>query len=222
MSPPSWSEVIRVGPDVSFHQHGRPVDLGGLDFSMEGHGSHTGGPTDRGSPVSFPRIVERVNRNPSDRDHAERANRWPVRSRHPRGHGGVGIGSPHSHGAVPGARWRQAVPQRMYETSAAPAWSCMSHSQGDDRRRADPALKGPHRKAQGNALGTSAPRRTFARKGETGSPAGRPVPPFRAGMPSYGHAVPRALPWAFLSRPYGAKNGLLVHALSHSELICLD
>ena len=64
------------------------------------------------------------------------------------------------------------VSQRVCEKSAAPPWSCLSRSRGDDRRRANPALKGPYRKAQGNALGTSAPRRTFALKGRDRFPRG--------------------------------------------------
>ena len=74
------------------------------------------------------------------------------------------------------------------------------------RRCIDPALKGPNRKAQGNALGIEGDLYESALKGRhrtCSAPSGRSRKRRVGTVPSL---VPRALPGAFLFGPFRARN----------------
>ena len=66
------------------------------------------------------------------------------------------------------------------------------------------APKGRNTKAQGNALGERRTRKAEALKGRDRGPMGHLSRPFRA-LAFLPTRFPRALPWAFLLRPSGAR-----------------
>ena len=97
-------------------------------------------------------------------------------------------------------------------TGMVKSWACCLYftmpppAQFVARRCIDPALKGPNRKAQGNALGIEGNLYESALKGRhrtCSAPSGRSRKRRVGTVPSL---VPRALPGAFLFGPFRARN----------------